>query len=318
VKTLLLGRRDLEQVLGMKLAIPAVEAAFAAHGRGETVMPPKLYLPLPRYAGDFRAMPAYLAGSAGVKWVNMHPENPARHGLPSVMGVYVLSDPATAAPLAVMDGTLLTAYRTGAAGAVASKYLATKRPSTIGFVGCGVQARYLHYAHRELYGGFRALMADAVPEAAERFAQEVGGHSATVDQAASCDIVCTMTPSRKPVVFRSYVGIGVHINAMGADAPGKQELDPKILEEAVVVLDDFAQATESGEVNVPIHEGRYAKERIHGTLGEIVAGRKKGREGMEITVFDSTGLAVQDLALARAAYDEARRRGLGVEMELVG
>src|SRR5262245_26758766 len=117
----------------MELAIPAVEGAFAAHGRGEAVMPPKLYLPLPQHAGDFRAMPAYVAGSAGVKWVNMHPENPARHGLPSVMGVYVLSDPATAVPLEVMDGTLLTAFRTGAAGAVASKYLATKQPSTIGF-----------------------------------------------------------------------------------------------------------------------------------------------------------------------------------------
>jgi ornithine cyclodeaminase/alanine dehydrogenase len=139
-----------------------------------------------------------------------------------------------------------------------------------------------------------------------------------VDQAASCDIVCTMTPSRKPVVHRAYVGIGTHINAMGADAPGKQELDPAILQEATVVLDDLAQATESGEVNVPLHDGRYQRERIHGTLGEVVAGKKPGRQGMEITVFDSTGLAIQDLALARVAYDEARRRGLGVEVELTG
>jgi ornithine cyclodeaminase/alanine dehydrogenase len=317
VKTLLLARRDLERILTMELAIPAVEAAFAAHGRGEALMPPKLYLPLPQHAGDFRAMPAYLAGSAGVKWVNMHPENPARHGLPSVMGVYILSDPATAVPLAVMDGTLLTAFRTGAAGAVASKHLARK-PATIGFVGCGVQARFLHAAHLVLFGRFRALMADASPEAAAKFAGEVGGHAAPVDQAASCDIVCTMTPSRKPVVHRAYVGIGTHINAMGADAPGKQELDPAILQEATVVLDDLAQATESGEVNVPLHDGRYQRERIHGTLGEVVAGKKPGRQGMEITVFDSTGLAIQDLALARVAYDEARRRGLGVEVELTG
>ncbi len=318
MKTLLLARRDLEQILTMELAIPAVEAAFAAHGRGEAVMPPKLYLPLPRYAGDFRAMPASFAGSAGVKWVNMHPENPARHGLPSVMGVYILSDPATAVPLAVMDGTLLTAFRTGAAGAVASKYLATKQPSTIGFIGCGVQSRHLHAAHRALYGTFRALMFDASPEAAAKFAEEAGGRAASVDQAASCDIVCTMTPSRKPVVFRSFIGIGTHVNAMGADAPGKQELDPKILEEATVVLDDLAQATESGEVNVPLHEGRYSRDRIHGTLGEVVIGKKKGRQGMEITVFDSTGLAIQDLALARVAYDEARRRGMGLDVELVG
>ena len=318
MKTLVLPRKDLEKVLTMELAVAAVEAAFAAHGRGGTIMPPKLYLPLDRHRGDFRAMPAYMDGDAGVKWVNMHPENPARHGLPAVMGVYVLSDPATAYPLAVLDGTLLTAFRTGAAAAVASKHLAIKRPGTIGLIGCGVQARFLLSAHRMLYGGLRALMADVNRGSAERFAAEAGGQAAAVDQAASCDIVCTSTPSRAPVVHRSYVGISTHINAMGADAPGKQELDPRILQEATVVLDDLAQASESGEVNVPIHQGLYGKAQIYGTLGEIVAGLKAGRQGTEITVFDSTGLAVQDLALARAAVDEARKRGLGQELDLVG
>lgn len=314
----MLPRKDLEKVLTMELAVGAVERAFAAHGRGETLMPPKLYLPLERHRGDFRAMPAYMDGSAGVKWVNMHPENPARHGLPAVMGVYVLSDPETAYPLAVLDGTLLTAFRTGAAAAVASKHLAVKRPGTIGFVGCGVQARFLLAAHRALYGGLRALMADVNRGSAETFAAEARGQVATVDQAASCDIVCTSTPSRAPVVHRSYIGISTHINAMGADAPGKQELDPRILQEATVVLDDLPQALESGEVNVPIHQGIYRKEQVYGTLGEIVAGLKAGRRGTEITVFDSTGLALQDLALARAAVDEARKRGLGQEIDLVG
>jgi ornithine cyclodeaminase/alanine dehydrogenase len=105
---------------------------------------------------------------------------------------------------------------------------------------------------------------------------------------------------------------------MGADAPGKQELDPRILQEATVVLDDLAQASESGEVNVPLHAGTYRREQIHGTLGEIVAGKKPGRKGTEITVFDSTGLAIQDLALARQAYEDARAAGLGVEVDLVG
>ena len=158
---------------------------------------------------------------------------------------------------------------------------------------------------------------DAAPGAAETFAKEKGGFTATADQAGSCDIVCTSTPSRSPVVFRSYIGISTHINAMGADAPGKQELDPAILQEATVVLDDFAQATESGEVNVPIHKGQYRREQVYGTLGEIVAGKKKGRVGTEITVFDSTGLAIQDLALARLVYDEARKRGLGLDIDLV-
>jgi ornithine cyclodeaminase/alanine dehydrogenase len=138
-----------------------------------------------------------------------------------------------------------------------------------------------------------------------------------MDQAGSCDIICTSTPARGPVLFRSYVGISTHINAMGADAPGKQELDPRLLQEATVVLDDLAQATESGEVNVPLHSGAYRRDQIYGTLGEIVAGKKAGRSGTEITIFDSTGLAIQDLALARVIFDEARNRGLGLEVDLV-
>ncbi len=317
MKTLVLGGKELEKILSMELAIPAVERAFGAHGRGEAIMPPKLYLPLEKYSGDFRAMPSCLGDAAGVKWVNMHPENPKRFNLPAVMGVFILSDPETAFPLAVMDGTRLTAYRTGAAAAVASKYLAVQHPTTIGFIGCGTQARSILKAHRAVYGGLRAVMADADPAAAERFAQEVGGFVASMDQAGSCDIICTSTPSRTPVLFRSYVGISTHINAMGADAPGKQELDPRLLQEATVVLDDMAQATESGEVNVPLHAGTYTREQIHGTLGEIVAGKKAGRVGTEITIFDSTGLAIQDLALARVLFDEARQKGLGTEVDLV-
>jgi ornithine cyclodeaminase/alanine dehydrogenase len=200
---------------------------------------------------------------------------------------------------------------------VASKHLAVKSPATVGFIGCGVQARQLLAAHRVQYSGFRAIMADAVPESAGKFAREAGGFVGSMDQAGSCDIICTSTPSRAPVLFRSYVGISTHINAMGADAPGKQELDPRLLHDATVVLDDLAQATESGEVNVPLHNGSYKREQIYGTLGEIVAGKKAGRVGTEVTIFDSTGLAIQDLALARVIFDEARQRGLGIEIDLV-
>src|SRR4029450_5249032 len=179
--------------------------------------------------------------------------------------------------LAVMDGTRLTNFRTGAAAAVASKYLGVKSPATVGFIGCGVQARMLLAAHRVMYSGFRAIMADAPAEAAEKFAKEAGGFVGSMDQAGSCDIICTSTPSRAPVLFRSYVGISTHINAMGADAPGKQELDPRIPPDPAAVLDDLAQATESGEVNVPLHSGAYKREQIYGTIGEIVAGKKPGR-----------------------------------------
>jgi ornithine cyclodeaminase/alanine dehydrogenase len=318
VKTLVLTQQEVRSVLTMEAAVAAVERAFAAHGRGETVMPIKVYLSLPGYAGDFRAMPACFEGSSGVKWVNAHPENPARHGLPAVMAMYILSDPSNGVPLAVMDGTFLTAVRTGAAAAVATKHLGPRAPKTIGFIGCGVQARMLLAAHRVVCGAFEAVGADLSAEAAARFAKEAGGRAGTLAEAAGCDVLCTMTPSRGPVVAREWVRPGAHVNAMGADAPGKQELDPRILLEAKVVLDDIEQASESGEVNVPLHDGRYRRGLIHGTLGEVVAGLKKGRVGNEMTVFDSTGLAVQDVAVARVIYDEARRRGLGRDVEFIG
>jgi len=317
VKTLILTQRDVASILTMEAAVPAVERAFAAHGRGDAIMPAKVYLDLPRYDGDFRAMPSYFDGSAGVKWVNSHPQNPARHGVPAVRGLYILSDPATAAPLAVMDATLLTAYRTGAAGAVASRALAKKAPRTLGLVGSGVQARVLLSAHRVVYANLEVLVTDRQAEVAQRFAAQLGGRAVALEEAAAADIVCTATPSRAPVLMREWVRPGAHINAMGADAPGKQELDPRILQDAMVVIDDWEQATHSGELNVPLHTGAYAKGKIHGTLGEVIAGLRPGRRGDEITVFDSTGLAIQDVALARVVYDAARSKGIGQAVELV-
>jgi alanine dehydrogenase len=316
--TLLLTQRDVRLLLDMGQAIEAVEAAFAAHGRGETLMPPKVYLGLPQHGGDFRAMPAYSAGAAGVKWINSHPDNPARHGLPSVIGLYVLSDPDTALPLCILDATWLTAVRTGAGAAVASRHLARKGARSIGFVGSGVQARTLLAAHRVCFPDLEVIAADVRPEAAERFAAEVGGKVGTIAEASACDIVCTATPARAPVVLRSFVQAGAHINAMGADAPGKQELDPEILRDARVFIDDTEQALESGEVNVPLHEGRLSREAIAGTLGEVIAGRLEGRQSDEqITVFDSTGLALQDLALARLLHAGALKKGVGQEIDFL-
>jgi alanine dehydrogenase len=318
--TLVLSRRDLEPLCTMTMALEAVEEAFLAHGQGVARMPSKVYLALPEHHGDFRAMPAFLAGAAGVKWVNSHPENPKRFGLPSVTGVYILSDPATAQPLAIMDATLLTAMRTGAAAGVATRYLYGRAPRSIGFVGCGVQARPLLAAHRAQWADLQILCADVLPAAAERFAAEVGGRVATLEEASAADVVNTSTPSYTPVVRRAWIRAGTHVNAIGADGPGKQELDGKILHDARVFVDDLDQATHSGEVNVPLHHGDYSQTQLAGTLGEVVAGRlpaRPGDHGETITVFDSTGLAIQDVALARRLYQAARERGVGTSLQLV-
>ena len=314
-KTILLTQSDVRSLVDMAEAVPAIEEAFAAHGQDETQMPVKVYLDLPQYEGDFRAMPAYLDGSAGVKWVNAHPRNPERHGIPSVLGMYILSDPSTALPLAVMDATLLTAVRTGAAAGVASKHLARPDSRTVGFVGTGAQARTLLAALRVVFGDLDIMAADVSVEAAGAFASESGGRVVSVEEATGCDIVCTATPVREPIVQREWVKPGTHINAIGADAHGKQEIDSQVLVDAKVVVDDWDQACESGEVNVPLHDGTLSRDAIHAALGEIVAGRKPGRESDdEITLFDSTGLAVQDIALARLIYERAKTNGVGREV----
>ncbi len=317
--TLLLERRHVAALLTMDEAVKAVEGAFLAHGRGDTLMPPKVYVSLEeKHRGDFRAMPAYMDGFAGVKWVNSHPENVARHGLPAVMGTYILSDADSALPLAVLDATLLTAVRTGAAGAVATKHLHRRPPVRVGFVGCGVQARVLFQAHRALFPAFESLCADARPEAAKALAGEIGGRVASVAEASACDVVCVATPARSPVVRRADVIAGAHLNAIGADAPGKQEIEAEVLRDARVYVDDWEQATHSGEVNVPLHSGVFGRDAIAGTLGGVIAGVTPPPPEGAITVFDSTGLAVQDLALARLVYRLARERGVGIEVDLVG
>jgi alanine dehydrogenase len=296
----------------MDEAVGAVEAAFAAHGRGETLMPSKVYIDLEEYHGDFRAMPAYFSGSAGLKWVNAHPENPAKHGLPTVRGMYILSDPATADPLAVMDATWLTAARTGASAAVATKHLARSGARSVGFVGSGAQARTLLAALRVVLDDFEIVAADLSADAAATFAAESGGRAGTLEEAAGCDIVCTATPSTRPVVDRAWIRPGTHINAMGADGHGKQELDPQILLDGLVVVDDIAQAKGSGEVNMPLSQGILRLETLNLNLGEVVAGLKPGRStDLQITIFDSTGLAIQDVALARVVYQAARNQGVG-------
>jgi ornithine cyclodeaminase/alanine dehydrogenase len=321
MRTLLLTGDDVRALLAPELAVSAVERAFAAHGRGEDIMPPKVYLSLPQYDGDFRGMPVYLDGHAGIKWVNAHPQNRARHGLPAVLAVFVLSDAATGAPLAIMDATSLTAMRTGAAAAVATRYLARPAARTLGIVGCGAQARTVIACMPHTMHVADILLHDRDAAAAERLAAETaafGARVVTLPEAAGADVVCTLTPSRQPIVPRSAVRAGAHVNAMGADAPGKQELDAEILAAARVFVDEWEQASESGEINVALRTGRLGRDQIAGSLGDVVAGKIRGRlSDTDITVFDSTGLAVQDLSVAREIYERARAASVGVEFELV-
>jgi alanine dehydrogenase len=325
-KVRFLTQRDVERLLDMPMVIRVVRAAFKAMARGRAVMPPKVYLPLPG-GSDFRAMPAYLAAPAacGIKWVNVHPRN-RRLGLPTVMALIAINDPATGVLLAVMDGTLITKLRTAAAAAVAARALARRESRVVGLVGCGAQADAQLSALAEVFRLARVKVWGLRLHEAKRFCRRMrrvwprmtfepcGSVERCVREA---DLVVTITPSTRPLVKQSWLSPGTHVNAVGADAPGKQELDPRILREAVVVVDEYQQAIHGGELNVPIRKGLYDPRRIRGSLGEILLGRRRGRRSRaELTVFDSTGLAIHDVAVAAAVVRRAQRLGIGRRFRL--
>lgn len=319
--TLLLTQREVERLLDLQRAIRVVREAFTAMARGEAVMPSKIYLPLPRRS-DFRAMPAFLQHppACGMKWVNVHPDN-RRRGLPTVMALIIMSDPATGEPLAVMDGVLITKLRTAAAAAVAAQALARPESRTVGLVGCGAQADAQLLALAEIFPLTGVSVWGRGAGEAARFCRRMQRRLPRVRWSAAAsvelcvreaDLIITVTPSRRPLIRRSWVRPGTHINAVGADAPGKQELDPTLLREATVVVDDSAQAIHGGEINVPIRRKQFRQAQIHATLGEVLLGRRRGRRSdAEITVFDSTGLAIHDVALGAHVLRAARRLRLG-------
>ena len=327
MKVLFLSRREVEGLASMREVIEAVEAAFRAKGKERTQMPPKLYVFFKKYGGDFRTMPAYLEDldAAGAKVVNVHPDNPER-GLPTVMATILLLDPATGAPIAVMDGKWITDMRTGAGGGVAAKHLARKNSRVVSSVGAGAQARTQILALNEVLPLEEVRIYDIRYENAERLGTEIRSKLGlttvvvkSVEEAVvGADVIATTTPVREPIVKDEWISPGVHINAIGADAPGKQELDPRILKRAKIVVDDREQAFHSGEVNVPLSEGIIKEDDVYADIGEIVTGKKKGRVSEdEITIFDSTGLAIQDIATAWMIYKKAKEAGVGTEVELL-
>jgi len=327
---LLLGDREVRALLTMEDAIKAVEDVFKEKNLGRVQTPLKTFLFYEKYNGDHRFMPAYLEklDIAGVKIVNTYPENRKKYGLPTVAGIIVLATPKTGEILAILDATWITVVKTAAASAVATKYLARNNSETLGLVGAGLQA----IAHIEAFAQVMKLKKVKVwsrtRETAEKFLQRMTKQCSEIrfsmakdvkEAVKDSDVVATITPSRQPVVMVDWVKLGTHINAMGADAPGKQELDPEILKKAKIVVDDLEHSSHSGEINVPLAQGIISEEDIYGEIGEIALGRKPGRASTnEITVFASTGVAIQDIAVAEVVYRKAVTRGFGTKIDLTG
>ena len=331
METLILTDNEVKTLISMKEVIERVEVAFREKGLRRVQMPAKIYLFYPKYNGDLRAMPSYLENLdiSAVKVVNVHVDNKEKYGLPTVMAVIVLVDPKTGFPLAIMGGKTITDLRTGAAGAIAAKYLARKDSKILAFIGAGAQARTQLAALLEIYKNFEEIRVwSRSKETREKFlaeANEQYRHLSNFVPATDlkeavegADIVITTTPSRQPLIMNNMVSPGTHFNCIGADAPGKEELDPAILKRAKIVVDDWEQASHSGEINVPLSQGIITKENLWAEIGEIVAGLKPGREKSdEITVFASTGLAIQDAVVAKLVYDKALEKGIGRFVQII-
>lgn len=315
----LISGKDIYELLPMSVVVDVVEEAFKDMALGEAKMPPKVYLELPEHGGDFRAMPAYSKPRklATVKWVNSHPDNPQK-GLPAVDALLIANDPDTAQPIAIMDAKSITALRTGASGGVAMKALAAQTDRWL-FIGAGAQSLTQCEAMATVVQPKSIVVVDPNPSMLQSFVKSVSQWvtcpieeaDLTEDVVRNAQVIVTTTPGRGPLFAAEWVSPGTHINAIGADAEGKQELDSALVAKAKVIVDDWVQAAHSGEINVPIHNGVFSKDDHVGNLGEVLIGKLSGRTSPEdITLFDSTGLALQDLYTASEALERLKSSSL--------
>ena len=295
------GAADVERAVSPHEAYDAVRDAFVAYDRGEWTMPPKVYVT--NYpAGDFRAMPAIGGGHALLKWVTSFPGNPAR-GLPTVTGLVLLSDAEDGRLLAVLDAAAVTALRTAAAAVLAADTLCRPGASSYSVVGAGVNGAEtvrMLVAH-----GVEPLVWDVDASRRQAVSERLGARAAaSAEEALACEVVVTVTPGSRVLYPAGSLEPGQHVSLMGADGPGKAEVAVEELRRAHLFCDDWEQASHGGELTAAVEAGLVHRADVT-DLGAVLAGEADGRrDAGEITLFDSTGLALQDLAIARVAYSK--------------
>ena len=325
-RLIVLSRRDVFDLLTLPDCIAAVERAFRLHAEGHTLGPG--VLGVPAVAGGFHIKAAGLIGERSyfaAKTNGNFPDNPRRFGLPTIQGTIALADASNGVPLAIIESGSVTALRTAAATAVAAKLLARHDARTVTIVGCGVQGELQLAALAAVLPLQRAWVLDSDNERAESMAARAAASlglpvEATKDLAAALrdsDVCVTCTPARRAFVMAADVPTGMFIAAVGADSQGKQELEPALVAGATLVVDVLEQCAEIGELQHALAAGLLTREQVHAELADVVAGRKPGRtRGDEITIFDSSGTALQDVAAAIAVYEKAGALGRGTEVKL--
>jgi len=324
--TLILDRHTLQSLLTMADVNRAVEEAFFAYGHGHWEVPAKIIFSQEQYDGDFGAMPAYCRKPEyiAIKWGGVHNRNPAM-GLPTTLTQIILSDPKTAWPLAIAEGAWITEMRTGAAAGIATKLMARSDAGILAVIGAGAVGRRAAESISRVRSLRSIRVASRTFASADEYACEMSDKLGIAVTAATsirsavqgADIVNIATPARAPLIMADWIEPGTHINAMGADSPGKQELDPRILAQSHIIVDHKSQARIYGEIHLPLQQQLLSESAVAGDIGDVVAGRVPGRRSdRDITVFDGTGMALEDAAVVHLAYNMARARGLGQVIDL--
>ncbi|MEZ5667199.1 MAG: ornithine cyclodeaminase family protein [Alphaproteobacteria bacterium] len=328
-KTLILSRADMTGLLTPAEYNGCVEQAYRMHGEGRFYMEPKGHIVLDKYPGEWEAMPSYIEEpeAAACKWVSIRERNRERFGLPTVFSILIYTHPETGFPLAIVDGSHHTVMRTGSAAAVSAKWLARPDSKRLAIVGAGHMAEgplatcdaAFKWEEVRVWSRSQATLDHFVASQQPNYDRfTIRGSTDLEEVVSGADVVVTVTPARGPIVKDAWIAPGTHIAAVGADKAGDQELEPAILQRARIFVDDIRQCRTDGEINVPLRDGLIAEADIAGEIGEVVAGKKPGRTADDqITVFDSTGIALQDSATIPLEYARAVAAGVGIEKKMI-
>jgi alanine dehydrogenase len=327
-KTLILSRTDMMGLLTPSEYNDRVEHAFRMHGLGRVYMEPKGHIVLDRYAGEWEVMPSYIEEpeAAACKWVSIREDN-AKHELPAVFSILIYTHPETGFPLAICDGSYHTLMRTGSSAAVSAKWLARKDSKVLSIAGTGSVAEGTLATCDPVFPWEEVRIWSRTQASLDRFLErerpkyphlEISGSTDLEQVVREADVIVTGTHARGWIVDEAWVKPGAHLAALGADLAGEQELHPGLLQKGRVFVDDIRQCREDGEINVPLSDGLITEDDIAGEIGKVICGELEGRQSDDqITVFDSTGIALQDSATVPLEYERAVAAGVGVEKKMI-
>jgi alanine dehydrogenase len=327
-KTLILSWSDMVGLLTPAEYVDRVEHAFRMHGLGRVYMEPKGHIVLDRYQGEWEVMPSWIEEpeAAACKWVSIREDN-SKYELPAVFSILVYTHPETGFPLAICDGSHHTLMRTGASAAVSAKWLARKDSKVLAILGTGSVGKGTLATCDTVFDWDEVRIWSRTQESLDRFVAaeqlsypHLGLRTTTdVEEAVrGADVIVTGTHARQYLVEDGWVAPGTHIAALGADLAGEQELDPQTLKRARVFVDDIRQCREDGEINVALREGVITESDVAGEIGKVICGELEGRQSEDqVTVFDSTGIALQDSATVPLEYERAVAAGVGIEKKMI-